>query len=470
MVVGEISQERNLVILGGGPGGYSAAIRAVQLGLSVTLIEKADMGGVCLNRGCIPSKIFSHAATRQSEISHMQNLGIGIEPTSFNITQLLSYKKRIIEELRTGVENLCKANKIEVIRGIGTFLGVNRIGVENGHQFDIFQFEQAIIATGSTLESHPMIQENGKRVFSSNEIYDINHVPDHLLIIGSDYISIEVASSFAALGAKVTVFLESGTEFPFDESIKQELYRLFKKRKIIVFKDVELMRTEEVDDGIIVAFQKAGNVTDVTGSHLFVSASRKPNVEMLGIDRLGIERTETGFIKVNGNMQTSLPSIYAIGDVTEGPMLAVKAIKEGKAAVESIAGEKPEVDLTFIPYVAHTIPPISTAGLTEQTARKLEMIVKVSQFNLSGNGYAAITGKKEGFIKVISDSTTGLLLGIHMIGEGAIEMSGSFVQLLEMTAKEEDIKFPAYAHPGYNECLLEAIEGLIGQAIHSVPS
>lgn len=471
MVVGEITQERELVIIGGGPGGYSAAIRGAQLGLSVTLIEQSSMGGVCLNKGCIPSKVFTHAAAKRSETKHFEELGIGSGENSFNLTQLLSYKTKVINSLRSGVESLCKENKIEVIRGKATFLGVDRIGVENGHQFDIFVFKHAIIATGSSSVMPVGITKKGKRILLSHEIFELEEVPDHLIVIGHDYIALEVASSYAALGAKVSILIDSKTGFPFDESINRELDRLFKKRKINVFKEVEVISSNETDDGISLIFQTNKNMEEtIQGSHLFFTGLRQPNVEPLGISRFSIGQTDEGFIKVDGNMQTTIASVYAIGDVTEGPLLAVKAIKQGKAAVESIAGGKQEVDLTFLPFVVHAIPPIASVGLTEEKARGFGMDVRVSQFALSGNGYATITGKKHGFIKVISDSTTDIITGIHMIGEGAIEMSGSFVQLLEMAAKEEDIKFPTYAHPSFNEGILEAVEGLIGQAIHAAPA
>jgi len=470
MVVGEISQERDLVIIGGGPGGYAAAIRGAQLGLSVTLIEEANMGGICLNKGCIPSKVFTHAATKKSETSHLHDLGIGSGDDSFNLEKLLSYKTKVVDGLRTGVESLCKENKIEVIRGKASFIGADRIGVEKGHQFDIYVFKQAIIATGST-PSMPSKMEKGLRVLLSHEIFEIEEIPEHLIVIGHDYIAFEVASSYAALGSKVSILIDSKSGYPYDESINKELNRLFKKRKITVKNEVEVLSTSEDAKGISVIFStNKDNEETLQGSHLFTSGIRKPNVESLGLDRIGIKQTEDGFIQVDGNMQTTLPTIYAIGDVTEGPLLAVKAIKQGKAAAESIAGQKQEVDLTFLPVIVHTIPPIASVGLTEQQTRELEMEVRVSQFALGGNGYGSITGKKDGFIKVISDKNTEIITGIHMIGEGAIEMSGSFVQLLEMAAKEEDIKFPTYAHPGFNEGLLEAVEGLIGQAIHSVPS
>ncbi|MBE1555190.1 dihydrolipoyl dehydrogenase family protein [Sporosarcina limicola] len=470
MVVGEITQERNLIIIGGGPGGYSAAIRGAQLGLSVTLIEQAEMGGVCLNKGCIPSKIFTHAAAKRSETVHVQNLGIGSGDDKFTVSKLLSYKKQVIDGLRTGVEALCKQNKIEVIRGKASFLGVDRIGVENGHQFDIFEFKQAIIATGSYSVMPSYVTEKGKRILLSDEIFELEEIPQHLIVKGQDTIALEVASSFAALGAKVSILTNHKASLPFDESITKELNRLFKRRKIKMYKASGFTSIIETDEGVTLTFLTDKNLEEtIQASHLFVSGTRKPNFESLGISRFGIEQTDAGFVDVDKNMQTSIPSIYAIGDVTEGPMLAVKAIKQGKVAVESIVGENPEVDLTFLPIVAHTIPPIVSVGLTEQNARVLGLDVRISQFNLGGNGYATITGKKDGFIKVLSNSTNEIVEGIHMIGEGAIEMSASFVQLLEMAAKEEDIKFPLYAHPGFNEGLLEAVEGLIGQAIHAVP-
>ena len=471
MVVGEISQQRNLVIIGGGPGGYSTAIRGAQLGLSVTLIEKVDMGGICLNKGCIPSKTYTHAAKKRAESAHLQELGIGNGTAGFDLFKLQAYKDKVIGGLRAGVESLCKQNKIEVIRGKAGFLGPNKIGVENGHQFDIYEFEQAIIATGSYPIMPFPAPEKTKRILLSHEIFELDEIPEHLLVKGMDYIALEVASSYAALGAKVSVLFDSMADCVFDESILKELLRLFKRRKINVIKDIHLVSVNVTADEIAVTFldDKKGEDT-IHGSHLFVTGKSKPNVEDLGINRIGIVLTNEGSIHVNGSLQTSIPSIYAIGDVTEGPLLAVKAIKQGKAAVETIAGLKPETDLTFMPVVAHTIPPFVSVGLTEQMARDFGMNVRTSQFPLGSNGYAAITGCKDGFIKVISDPETEIISGIHMIGEGAIEMSGSFVQLLEMAAKEEDVKFPLYAHPSCSEGLLEAVEGLIDQAIHAVPS
>lgn len=468
MVVGDISQERDLVIIGGGPGGYSAAIRAAQLGLTVSLIEQEKLGGVCLNRGCIPSKVFTYAAKKQAETGHMKELGLFVGETSFNLNKLRSYKSKVTDQLRSGVETLCKANKVEIIKGKAALIGEDRIGVENGHQFDIYTFKQAIIATGSS----PLLPEGcpkNKRMLLSHEIFDLQELPEHLIVYGHDYISLEVASSFQALGAQVTILLEGTEDFLLDSSIAKELNRLLKKKKIRVYKEAKILSAVETEAGIDVKFSTQGKEEEVSGTHLFTAGDRKPNVEGLGLQRFGVEQNADGFIKIDRNMRTTVPSIYAIGDVTEGPLLAVKAIKQGKAAVESIAGGNPEVDLSFLPTIVHSIPPIASVGLTEQQARNLGIDLRVNQFALGSNGYAMITGNKDGFIKVVTDASYDFILGIHMIGEGAVELSSTFVQLLEMAAKEEDAKFPAFAHPSMNEALLESVEGLIGQAIHTVP-
>ncbi|WP_144510151.1 NAD(P)/FAD-dependent oxidoreductase [Bacillus sp. FJAT-22090] len=471
MVVGEISQERNLIIIGGGPGGYSAAIRAIQLGLSVTLIEQSDMGGVCLNEGCVPSKIYTHAAAKRSETAHLNDIGISTMDNSFDFHKLSAYKAKVINQLKAGIENLCNENKIEIIRGKATFLAVNKIGVENGHQFDIFEFKQAIIATGSNPQLPAEMREKGNRILLPHELFQLEEVPVHLIVRGQDYIALEAASSFAALGAKVSVVKDCDVNYLFDDSINKELDRLFKKRKMKVYKEKKFISTKETEDGIYLTFLTDKDEEEtIQGSHLFVSGTRKPDLETLGISRFGIEQTSDGFIKIDGNMQTSISSIFAIGDVAEGPMLAVKAIKQGKAAAAFIAGQQVEVDFTFMPVVAHTIPPVVSVGLSEQKARDFGMEIRTSKFALGSNGYATITGKRDGFIKIISDANTEVIQGIHMVGDGAAEMSGSFVQLLEMAAKEEDVKFPNYIHPGINEGLLEAVEGLIGQAIHSAPN
>jgi dihydrolipoamide dehydrogenase len=472
MVVGELAHERNVMIIGGGPGGYHAAIRATQLGLSVTLIEKDQLGGVCLNKGCIPSKVFAHAAQKMVETKHLEELGVTLSPSPLNIGKLQNFKAKIIQQLRQGVETLCKANKIEVIKGKASFLSDDRIGVETDYAFDVYRFHYAIIATGATLVPPKNINIDHERILNAQSIYSLEKLPEHLIVYGSDYIALETAISFHAFGSTVSLILDDMKEdFDFDQSINRELHRLFKKEKIKIYKKSKIRSVESTLDAVKVAVDIAENETvTIEGSHLFVSCRTKANIEELGIDRLPIKLTEQGFIEVNEQGQTSLPHIFAIGDVTEGAALAIKAIKQGKVAAETIAGVHSEADFSFMPTIVHTIPPIASVGFTEEEARKQYKAIHIGQFPLMGNGYASIIGQKNGFVKVITDAQTDLVVGIHMIGAGAIELISSGVLGLEMVARDEDMKFPLYPHPSINEGLLEAVEALKAQAIHLLPN
>lgn len=469
MVVGEISHPRDLVIVGGGPGGYSAAIRAAQLGLEVTLIEKGYIGGACLNEGCIPSKVWAYAAKKRSEITQMNAMGLQVEPSPVQWNQLHRYKERIVQQLQNGITGLLSQNRIEVIRGQATFTANNRIGVAAGHQFDTYTFQHAIIATGSEEQLPRGIKKYAGRVFLSHEAFQLNSVPEQLIVYGSDYIAMEIAMSYQELGSNVTI-LRDKNAFVFDHSIEKELRRQMKKRKINCMDEVILHDVHEIANGIaVVCSNRKQKEQVIQGTHFVVVGDKKPRVKELGLSRLGIEQTEGGFIIVDTAMRTSLSGIYAVGDVTIGPMLASKAIKQGKVAAERLAGKRTEVDLTHFPTIVHTLPPIASVGLTEEKAKEYGFSTRTSQFSLSGNGYALLTGNKDGLIKVISDADSDVILGIHMIGEYAVELSSTFVQLLEMAAKEEDAKFPLYPHPSMNEGILEAVEELVGQAIHILP-
>ncbi|RPF53910.1 dihydrolipoyl dehydrogenase family protein [Aquisalibacillus elongatus] len=458
MVVGEITEERDLIVIGGGPGGYTAAIRAAQFGQKVTLIEEQNLGGVCLNQGCIPSKIWTYTAKKKSEILQMNKLGLAVEEPPLNLDQLLTYKNTITKQLRKGVESLCQQNQIEVIEGKATFTQDDRIGVENGHQFDTYIFQKAIIATGSAASYPSDLPTESNRIILSHDLYELEEVPEHLIVYGDDDLALEVAFTYQSFGSKVTLITEG--DLNFDSTIQKELKRILKKKKIKHLKGTSRVTATESS----VQVEINGDIIEAT--HLYTSGERYPNTQSLGLNRIGVEQNDQNLIKTNAQLQTTKPNIYAVGDVTEGPPLAVKAIKQAKVAAEAIADQNPELDLMFLPRVIHTNPPIASVGLTESEAKEQYASIQIGEFSLSGNGYATLTGQKEGVIKVISDAKTELILGIHMIGEGAIELSSNLVQLLEMAAKVEDARFPLYAHPSGNEGLLESIEALTGQAIH----
>lgn len=469
MVVGEFVETRDLIIIGGGPGGYTAAIRAAQLGLQVTIIEKERLGGVCLNEGCIPSKVFTHAAKEYASLSNLSSLGISTGEATFDYGELLNYKDRTIAHLRQGVEKLCAANKIEIIYGEANFTAKDRIGVEVGHQFEVYEFKHAIIATGSTPVAPDFLAKQNERVVLANAIYNLPEMPKELIVYGSDSLALEVAFSYQSLGASITLIVDEKEDFLFDESINRELKRVLKKQKIKVYSGFQVGDILSSAEDVTVHLTKKDKTESVTGTHMFVATKQRANTKSLGIERFEIEMTEDGFIITDKQMRTSLNTVFAIGDVTSGGPSAAKAIKQGKVAAETIAGLNSEVDLTFLPTVVHTIPPIAVVGLTEEEAKAAGYKVKVSQFSYSGNGYAMITNEKNGLTKVIKDEETDLLLGFHTMGAGAVELISLGITALEMVGRDEDLHFPLYPHPSFNETILEAMEGLTGKAIHMPP-
>lgn len=465
MVVGELAHERDLIIIGGGPGGYHAAIRSAQLGKSVTLIERESLGGVCLNKGCIPSKVFTEGATRLASHRRASQFGIESEFINFNLNRLQAHKEKTIHQLREGIASLCKANKVELLSGSAFFLSDDRIGVESGDQYDVYQFKHAIIATGSSPTVPAGVEIDHKRIFNIWSITTIETIPEKLVIYGSDYIALEMAMAFSIFGSRVTLIIEKN-DFSFDHSINREIKRVFKKNGIKIIRNEAISAVFADENSVSINLEKE----ELTCTHLFVSSRQKPNTENLGINRIGIHMTDGGFIEINKQCQTSIPSIFAIGDVTEGPSLAAKAIRQGKVAAEAIAGISSEVDFSFLPIVAHTLPPIGSVGLTEQEAYEQGYQVNVGQFPLSSSGFAALTGERDGFIKVITDKESQLFLGMHMMGYGVLELITSGVFSLEMAARDEDWLFPAYPHPSINEGMLEAVEAIKKQAIHFPPA
>ncbi|QOR64685.1 dihydrolipoyl dehydrogenase [Cytobacillus suaedae] len=471
MVVGELAHERDVVIIGGGPGGYHAAIRAAQLGKSVTLIEKENLGGVCLNKGCIPSKVFTESAKKLTSVKDFGNFGIeGVSPT-FHLTNLVNYKNKVVEQLRKGVESLCKANKIELITGHAFFLSEFKIGVESGDQYEIYRFKQAIIATGcSPYIPNEFAHVEDTLLLNPWTITSLEELPENLIVYGCDYIALEMAMSFHSFGVEVTLVLDGEKEdLPFDDTINRELLRILKKSKIKVIKGAQVLDVSSVAEECTLNLVVKGEPVQVRGSKVFVSAGYAPNTKELGLERMGVSMNDNGFILANKHCQTSLSHIFAVGDVTGGPQLAVKAIKEGKVAAEMCAGLSSEVDLTFLPIIAKTLPPIAVVGLTEKEALQQGYEIQTGQFSVAGNGYATLIGQKDGLVKVVMDQKTNVLLGMHIIGEGATELISMGTTALEMVARDEDLAFPLYPHPSMNEAILEAIEALKDQAIHTAP-
>ncbi|WP_077303041.1 dihydrolipoyl dehydrogenase family protein [Virgibacillus pantothenticus] len=469
MVVGEFAEQRELIVIGGGPGGYHAAIRAAQLGNQVTLVEQDQLGGTCLHKGCIPSKIFTHVASKWHQTQQLSAFGISTGDLSLDMQELMAYKNSTIEQLRKGIEKLCQANRVEIVRGKANFINEHKLGVETEHQFTLFTFQHAIIATGS----YPVLPENLKNspfVWTEETIFTLHEIPKDLIVCGRDYIALEVAFSYRKLGAEVTIIIPEQADFPFDKAINRELKRMLKKEKIQLYRENKIKNITAIDGEVCVRISSNDQEISLTGTHLYMETEHKPNIESLGIDRIGMIYSEAGFIKVDNEMRTNIPSIFAIGNVTGDRLSAVIAMKQGKVAAEFIAGVASEIDTTMMPTVVHSIPPIAVVGLTEEEAIRQGYEVRTSQFGYSGNSYALIGKEKNGVTKIVKDAKTDLLLGFHVIGFGAIELISTGVTALELVARDEDLAFPFYPHPSFNETFLEAAEGLTNRAIHMKPS
>lgn len=464
MVVGELAQDRQLVVIGGGPGGYHTAIRAAQLGLEVTLIEKKQLGGVCLNKGCIPSKVHTQAADVWQKTKKGNVFGIPVQNNQFDWEQLQKHQSKVVKHLRQGVEQLCKAHKIEFVTGDASFLSNDRIGVENGHQFDVYRFKYAVVATGHQPVS---LQEKNERVLSAHSLYQQKEQPETLIVIGTDLYALEAAFSYQVLGTSVTLLMNDVLEL--EPEIEKELWRSAKKAGITVKKNVVVQGFEPSDEAVTVLYEKGGKTDSIVASYVYASSEWRGNTDDIGLERIGVKLDESGYISVSTTLQTNIPSIYAIGDVIGISQLATTAIRQGKVLAELLAGKKSEWDGTFCPIVYRTQPPIATVGWTSIQAQNAGRDVVISTSPFRSNGYATVNGSTDGICVLVKDEKTDEVLGVHMMGEGAAELIFAGTLGLEMGARDEDFVFPMYPHPGFGEVMMEAAEGWQGLAIHQAP-
>ncbi|MGG3556131.1 dihydrolipoyl dehydrogenase [Peribacillus frigoritolerans] len=472
MVVGEVAVETDVVIMGGGPGGYAAAIRLGQLGKSVVLVEKDKLGGVCLNRGCIPSKALIHAADRYHGLNDLGKMGIRLpqERTTMDLGAWQDWKGGITSQLGHGIAHLCKENGVTVVKGQATFLSDDRIGVETGGDFETYKFEQAIIATGSRPFIPSFIKVDGEYILDSTSSLQLNEVPASLSIIGGGYIGIELGMAFAKLGTKVTIIEMAKRILPqVAENLVKDVTRNAKKLGINIKTSSRVEKASVVDGQVhlLVSSEEQGTEAVVSEKTL-VTIGRIPNTEEIGLNRAGVTVGEKGHIAVDMECRTNVPHIFAIGDTTPGPALAHRASKQGIVAAEVIAGLPSAVDSPYVPYVIFSEPQIAGVGLSREEAEQQGYSVKVGKFPFSANGRALATNETEGFAEVIVDADSHILLGMHMVGADASNLIGEGVLALELAARVEDIALSMHPHPTLTEGWLEAAEAVLGHAIHIV--
>lgn len=483
MVVGEIAESCEVVVIGGGPGGYLAAIRLAQLGRDVILVEEEErLGGVCLNEGCIPSKALIHAADLAVEARAAHRMGIDVEGVAVDMPRMIAWKDEVVAKLTQGVAYLVEKNGAERIQGRATFLSAKRLAVSTAHGPVYVDFKSAVIATGSSPRALPGFPQDGQRVIGSTEALSLDRVPPQLVVLGAGTVGLELAAVYAKLGSKVSVLELADALLP---SLDPEVARALSARLRVLGVSLHLgTRAEELRSlpaggeaplevlarpaGTQGASPRADELLTIPADLVLVSVGRVPNSADLGLDKLGVATDAQGFISVDERQQTSQPHIYAIGDVVGGPLLAHKAYREAKVAAEVIAGGPAAFDNLVIPAVVYTDPEIAWAGLSEGEARAQGFEVLTGSFPFRASGRALTLNAAEGFVKTIADASTKRILGITIVGKDAGELIGEAALAIEMGAFLDDLSQTIHPHPSLSEAILESVEAALGEAIHIV--
>ncbi len=468
MVVGDFVTEVDVLVIGAGPGGYVAAIRAAQLGKSVVIVDRAEVGGVCLNRGCIPSKALISAAHQYEAMSHAADIGIQAEGVKVDFAKVQEWKKSVVNKLTGGVSSLLKGNKVQVLHGEAFFVSDNVVSVSTEEEGNRYKFNHCIIATGSRpieLKAFPF----GGRILSSTEALELQEIPKSLIVIGGGYIGIELGQTYAKFGTKVTVLEGSDTILPgFEKEMSRLVARNLQKQGVEVYTEAMAKEAKQTDTDVTVTFTVKGEEKQATADYVLVTVGRRPNTEDLGLAAIGVKMTDRGLIEIDGQCRTSLPNIYAIGDIVAGPALAHKASYEGKVAAEAIAGLPSAIDYKAIPAVVFSDPEIASVGLNETEAKEKGYAVKTGKFPYAANGRALSLHAADGFVKVVADQDTGLVLGAQIVGPEASNLIAELGLAIEMGATLEDIALTIHAHPTLGEMVMEAAEGALGHSVHQM--
>lgn len=449
----------DVIVIGSGPGGYVAAIRCAQLGLSTAIVEKYDtLGGTCLNVGCIPSKALLDSSEHFKTALHdFDKHGIDINTPKVNLPKMMARKQEVINQTCDGVKYLMDKNKIKVFHGIGSFEDKNTVSVDGGEK-ETIHGEKVIIATGSKPNYFPGMVPDKNRIITSTEALSLNEVPKHLIIIGGGVIGLELGSVYGRLGSEVTVIeFQDGLLPTMDKTLGKELMKILKKQGFKFLFNHAVQKVNAVNGGVQLDVKnKKGEKILIDGDYCLVAVGRKAYTDLLGLDKIGIETDKAGRIETDHNLMTSVNNVYAIGDVVKGTMLAHKAEEEGVFVAEHIANQKPHIDYNLVPGVVYTWPEVASVGKTEQELKENNVDFKIGQFPIRALGRARASMDVQGLIKIISDSESDEVLGVHMIAPRAADLIMEAVVAMEYRASAEDIARICHPHPTYSEAVKEA--------------
>tara|TARA_B100001123_G_scaffold444477_1_gene593434 strand:+ start:13 stop:1413 length:1401 start_codon:yes stop_codon:yes gene_type:complete len=466
-----MSEKFDVTIIGGGPGGYVCAIRLSQLGFKTACIEsRGTLGGTCLNIGCIPSKSLLNLSEKYHNTKNFEKIGIEIGEVKLNLEKMMKSKDKAVSILTKGIEFLFKKNKVSYLQGIGSIKSKNQVLViDNNKNQKIIDTKKIIISTGSEAATLPGIEFDEEKVISSTGALSLSSVPKKMVIVGGGYIGLEMGSVWSRLGSNVQIveFLDH-IATGMDKEISNEFMKVLKKQGLSFTLRTKVESIIKSKNGIIInILDSEGKKNKIECDVVLISVGRKPNTKNLNLSKVGVKLDKKGRVEVNSNFQTSIPNIYAIGDVIKGPMLAHKAEEEGVAVAELIAGQSGHVNYNVIPSVIYTFPEVASVGKTEEEIKNNNQTYKVGKFPFMANSRAKAVDETEGFVKILADVKTDKVLGVHMIGPHVGEMIAEMAIAMEFGASSEDIARTCHAHPTFSEAIKEAALSVDKRPIHS---
>ena len=464
-----MAEKFDVTVIGGGPAGYVCAIRLSQLGLKTACVEsRGALGGTCLNIGCIPSKSLLNMSESFHKAKNFSNIGIETGEIKLNLEKMMSNKDSSVSTLTKGVEFLFKKNKVTYIKGVGSFNGKNEIFVKNDKSELTIKTDKTIISTGSEPVPLPGVDFDEERILSSTGALKISKLPKKMVVVGGGYIGLEMGSVWSRLGTEVHVieFLDHITP-GLDKEISNEFMKILKKQNIKFELNTKVEKITKNDQGVTIEISNKGSKNKIEADVVLISVGRKPYTEKLNLEKIGVNLDKKGKIKVNKNFETSVKNVYAIGDVINGPMLAHKAEEEGIAVAELIAGQSGHVNYDIIPGVIYTSPEVAYVGKNEEELKEKNINYKIGKFPFMANSRAKAINEPEGFVKILAESTTDRVLGVHIIGPHAGEMIAEMSVAMEFGASSEDIARTCHAHPTFSEAIKEAALSVDKRQIHS---